>query len=65
MPLMNSEQKYGEELYDQDMLGDSLRGWKKLDHWLERHAADVIWCNKQKQPVALTRARFSVNKNTI
>jgi hypothetical protein len=35
MPLMNSEQKCGEGLSDQDMLGDSLRGWKKLDHWLE------------------------------
>jgi hypothetical protein len=48
MPLMNSEQKCGEELSDQGRFGDSLRGWKKLNHWLERHAADAIGCDKQK-----------------
>jgi hypothetical protein len=54
MPPGNSEQKCGEELSDQDMLDDGLQGWKELDHRLERHAADVIGCNKQKKQVELT-----------
>ena len=45
-------------------LSESLRGWKKLDRCLKRRAAEVIWCNQKREPVALTRARVSVNKNT-